>query len=166
MNRKMKMYSFALLMAIASILSLTSMSGNDDLSANVQEETPPANAVGRVYPNGGTQIYTNRLVPYFQSGESIQEFQLFQSSNGWVLLRKGILANGNARTEIVPLGEISNGFLTVDEGLSVISVCTRLNCSNGYCRPDNELSGCTCAIGEGCSLFAQPAVFLDVVIQI
>lgn len=141
MNRKITILLSGLFLAVLAVSIMA-------MSSPKKENALPNNAVAYVAPSGGYQIFTNRLVPHFQSGAQIDHFAIIHLADGHHLLRRGQDANGTYRTETIKLQLRPSGVL-VFEPVVWYTICNSPQCMG--CSPNQQNNGCDCPGGGNCT---------------
>jgi hypothetical protein len=110
---------------------------------------------------GETYLRENILRRQFKDGGPIEGFAVRPLVDGYNLLRIGYDADGNCRTEALPLKVVAKKL--VFEELKWFTTCQGIECS--FCAPNYHKTACECADGGDCTFGMDVSgMELDVVV--
>ena len=150
MTRKQYSFVLVLLFMVLSLPFSGSATHHDPITGD--SLNIPPNAIGKVTLGNGIQIFTNRLVPTFQTGATITSFHILHKNDHWLLMRVGEKTPGLVTKEFVRIHRTSNNFLVVGPAILYAKQCRYSACSSG-CAQTTLADGtidCYCEAG-GCT---------------
>lgn len=116
--------------------------------------------------DGNPEINTDVLVKKFKDGGEIKQFEIKKLAVGIFLLRIGVDAHGQSKTDVIPLRKTRDGLKLKIRELKKISTCFAPECEGGFCRPNDQNNNCLCNEATECKFGINTELELfDVIIS-